>query len=116
MPDLWPAVLDRMAVIAGGTGTFLITTDPRTLRWTSSESVKQLGLDFQTERWHERNPRMERLVLHRHSGFMREVDMFTAEEIDHDPTFRDFATTTGLWLGCGYGGASTERQYARVQY
>jgi hypothetical protein len=46
MPDLWPAVLDRMAKLAGGTGTFLITTDPRTLRWTSSESVKQLGLDF----------------------------------------------------------------------
>jgi hypothetical protein len=26
MPDLWPAVLDRMAGIAGGVGTFLITT------------------------------------------------------------------------------------------
>ena len=31
MPDLWPAVLDRMAGIAGGAGTFLITADPRTI-------------------------------------------------------------------------------------
>jgi hypothetical protein len=32
-------------------------------------------MDFLEGRWHERNPRMERLVLNRHSGFMREVDI-----------------------------------------
>jgi DNA-binding CsgD family transcriptional regulator len=101
MPDLWPAALDRMAIIAGGTGTFLFTTDPHTLRWTSSESVKQLGLDFLAGRWHERNPRMERLVLHRHSGFMREIDMFTAEEIEHDPTFRDLLRPRGFGWAAG---------------
>jgi DNA-binding CsgD family transcriptional regulator len=101
MPDLWPAVLDRMAVIAGGTGTFLITTDPRTLRWTSSESVKQLGHDFLAGRWHERNPRMERLVINRHSGFMREIDMFTSEEIEHDPTFRDLLRPRGFGWAAG---------------
>jgi hypothetical protein len=29
IPDMRPAVLDRMAQIAGGVGTFLITADPR---------------------------------------------------------------------------------------
>jgi DNA-binding CsgD family transcriptional regulator len=101
MPDLWPAVLDRMAEIAGGTGTFLITTDPSTLRWTSSESVKQLGFDFLAGRWHERNPRMERLVINRHSGFMREIDMFTSEEIEHDPTFRDLLRPRGFGWAAG---------------
>jgi len=64
MPDLWPAVLDRMAGIAGGAGTFLITADPRTIRWTSSESLRELGLDILEGHWHERNTRMERLLLH----------------------------------------------------
>jgi hypothetical protein len=70
IPDMWPAVLDRMAQIAGGVGTFLITADPRTIRWTSSGALRQLGLDILEGHWHERNTRMNRLMLHRHSGFM----------------------------------------------
>src|ERR1700692_2884459 len=77
IPDMWPAVLDSLAEMVGGVGTFLITTDTRSFRWTHSESVRQLGLDFLEGRWHERNTRMERLLLNRHCGFMREVDMFT---------------------------------------
>jgi hypothetical protein len=33
VPEKWPTVLDRMAQIAGGVGTFLIAADPRTIRW-----------------------------------------------------------------------------------
>jgi hypothetical protein len=84
IPDRWPAVLDSLAEMTGGAGTFLITTDPKNFRWISSESVRQLGLDFLEGGWHERNPKMERLLLHRHSGFVREIDMFTAEEMDHE--------------------------------
>ena len=29
VPDMWPAVLDSLAEMAGGVGTFLITTDTR---------------------------------------------------------------------------------------
>jgi DNA-binding CsgD family transcriptional regulator len=101
VPDMWPAVLDRLAQLAGGVGTFLITTDPRTLRWTSSESVKQLGLDFQEGGWHERNPRMERLVSHRHAGFIREVDMFTDVEIEQDPTFQELLRPRGFGWAAG---------------
>jgi DNA-binding CsgD family transcriptional regulator len=100
MPHLWPAVLDRMAGIAGGAGTFLITADPRTIRWTSSESLRQLGLDILEGHWHERNTRMERLLLHRHSGFMRDVDMWTLDEMDNDPSFRDLLRPRGFgWCG-----------------
>ncbi|MEA2915853.1 MAG: hypothetical protein QOJ15_7934 [Bradyrhizobium sp.] len=44
VPEMWPAVLDSLAKIAGAAGTFLITADPRTIRWTSSDSLRQLGL------------------------------------------------------------------------
>jgi DNA-binding CsgD family transcriptional regulator len=100
IPDMWPAVLDRMAQIAGGVGTFLITADPRTIRWTSSGALRQLGLDILEGHWHERNTRMDRLMLHRHSGFMRDVDMWTLEEMDQDPSFRDLLRPRGFgWCG-----------------
>lgn len=101
MPNLWPAVLDRMAQIAGGAGTFLITTDPNTIRWTSSSSLKQLGLDILEGHWHERNPRLERAVLNRHRGFVREIDMFTADEMDQEPTFRDLLRPKGFGWAAG---------------
>jgi DNA-binding CsgD family transcriptional regulator len=100
IPDLWPVVLDGMAKIAGGAGTFLITADPRTIRWTSSDALRQLGLDILEGHWHERNSRMERLLLHRHAGFMRDVDMWTPEEMDNDPSFRDLLRPRGFgWCG-----------------
>jgi DNA-binding CsgD family transcriptional regulator len=100
IPDLWPVVLDGMAKIAGGVGTFLITADPRTIRWTSSGALRQLGLDILEGHWHERNTRMERLLLYRHAGFVRDVDMWTPEEMDHDPSFRDLLRPRGFgWCG-----------------
>ena len=101
MPEMWPAVLDTLAKMVGGVGTFLITTDTRSFRWTHSESVRQLGQDFLEGCWHERNPRMERLVLNRHAGFVREVDMFTTEEMDHDPTFQELLRPRGFGWAVG---------------
>jgi DNA-binding CsgD family transcriptional regulator len=101
IPDMWPAVLDSLAEMVGGVGTFLITTDTRSFRWTHSESVRQLGLDFLEGRWHERNTRMERLLLNRHCGFMREVDMFTADEMDRDPTFQELLRPRGFGWAVG---------------
>jgi DNA-binding CsgD family transcriptional regulator len=89
IPEKWPEVLDSLAKMTGAAGTVLLTTDPKTLRWTSSESTRQLVIDFLEGHWHERNSRMERLVLHRHRGFVRDVDMFTAAEMDGDPTFTE---------------------------
>jgi hypothetical protein len=39
-------------------------------------------------------------MLHRHSGFMRDVDMWTLEEMDQDPSFRDLLRPRGFgWCG-----------------
>lgn len=101
VPELWPNVLDQLAVFAGGVGTFLITADPKTIRWTSSESLRTLGLEILEGHWHERNPRMERLVLHKQSGFLREIDMFTIEEMEVEPTFRDLLRPRGFGWAVG---------------
>jgi DNA-binding CsgD family transcriptional regulator len=101
VPEMWPAVLDRLASLAGGVGTFLITTDPHNFRWTSSESVRQLGLDFLSGGWHLRNPRMERLVQRKNEGFLREIDLFTTAEMDGDPTFQELLRPRGFGWAAG---------------
>jgi DNA-binding CsgD family transcriptional regulator len=101
IPELWVEVLDSLAEMVGAVGTFLIATNPCSFRWTHSDSVRQLGEDFLEGHWHEQNPRMERLVLNRHSGFMREVDMFTTDEMDHDPTFQELLRPRGFGWAVG---------------
>jgi hypothetical protein len=38
VPDMWPAVLDTLAKMVGGVGTFLITTDTRNFLLSRSAS------------------------------------------------------------------------------
>jgi DNA-binding CsgD family transcriptional regulator len=98
-PELWPVALDKLAKMAGGAGTFLFTADPRTVRLTSSESLRQLSVDILEGGWHEKNARLERAIQRRHPGFVREIDLFTPEEMDQEPTFRDFLRPRGFgWV------------------
>ncbi len=101
LPEMWPAVLHDLADMVGGLGTVLLTSDPHNLRWTCSEPVKQVFLEFLEGRWHERNPRMGRLMENRHAGFIREIDLFTADGMDNDPTFQEFLRPRGLFWAAG---------------
>jgi hypothetical protein len=44
---------------------------------------------------------MERLLLNRHSGFIRELDMFTADEMDRGPTFQELLRPRGFGWAVG---------------
>ena len=101
LPEMWPGVLHELAEMVGGLGTILLTTDPLSLRWTCSEPVREVFLEFLEGRWHERNPRMGRLMANRHAGFIREIDLFTADEMDNDPTFQEFLRPRGLFWAAG---------------
>lgn len=101
VPELWPTVLDKLADIAGGAGTFLFTTDPKKTRMTSSESLQGLWQEMREGGWCAKNPRMKRARLHKQAGFVREIDMFTVEEMDQEPTFRDLLRPTGFGWAVG---------------
>ncbi|MDB5607876.1 MAG: DNA-binding transcriptional regulator, CsgD family [Bradyrhizobium sp.] len=101
VPDKWPAVLDSLAKMAGAAGTFLITADPRTFRMVSSECLRHVGEEFLEGRWHERNTRLERLMLHKHAGFIRDVDLWTPEDLECDPNIRDLLRPLGLGWAVG---------------
>ena len=115
LPEMWPAVLHDLADMVGGLGTVLLTSDPHNVRWTRSEPVKQVFLQFLQVLCHQRNPRMARLMANWHAGFIRDIDMFAADEMDNDPTFRDFLRPRGLGWGGRNRRAGSERGHARFQ-
>ncbi|MGA2055637.1 MAG: helix-turn-helix transcriptional regulator [Bradyrhizobium sp.] len=98
IPEKWPTVLDSLARIAGAVGSFLITTDTRDFRWTSSDSVRQLGHDFIAGGYLERSFRMKVLMQQR-GGFAREIDRLTAAEMDADVALTELLRPRGFgWV------------------
>lgn len=98
VPELWPNVLDSLAQIAGAVGTFLIASNSRDFRWTSSDSVRQLGHDFIAGGYLERSFRMKTLMQQR-GGFAREIDRLTAAEMDADVALTELLRPRGFgWV------------------
>jgi DNA-binding CsgD family transcriptional regulator len=98
IPELWPGVLDSLAGIAGAVGTFLMATNAREFRWTSSDSVRQLGHDFIAGGYLARSFRMKTLMQQR-GGFAREIDKLTAAEMDTDVALTELLRPRGFgWV------------------
>ena len=98
LPDLWPEVFDDLAQATNTFGGLLFAANPNdgVLRWTSSPRVGALLEGYVTGGWLTRGGRFPRLVGARHSGFIREHDVFTDAELDADPTYRDYLRPRGM--------------------
>jgi DNA-binding CsgD family transcriptional regulator len=99
LPELWPAVLDRLAQIAGAQGTVLIAADLESHRWINSESLDQVMADFASGGWASAGQRTAKLLGARHAGFIREEDVYTAEELEQDVLIQQFLRPRGLGWG-----------------
>jgi len=96
-PELWPAVMDELASMTDARGGVLFAANPTRLNWKSSDSVHEHMHAYATEGWIERGHerRARQLALHR-AGFVIESDIFSPEELEADPTFREFLRPRGL--------------------
>ncbi|MCJ2034696.1 helix-turn-helix transcriptional regulator [Methylobacterium sp. J-068] len=99
LPELWSAVLDQIAEIAGAQGTVLITADLQSHRWINSVSLDQVMEDFATGGWSRAGQRTARLLAARHAGFIREEDVYTPEELEQDVLIQKFLRPRGLGWG-----------------
>ena len=124
LPDLWPGVLDELAKMADARGGWLFTANFNAgiLHWTASERSRAIMERFIGSDLLSRGQRFPRLVSARHGGFLTEHDIYTDEELDADPIYRDFLRPDGL----GWAAATAlplptgdmlviavEREYAR---
>ena len=100
-PDLWPGVLTEIATMGQASGGVLFAANPSAdiLRWTSSETVRPEMTDYVADGWLMKGGRLGRTLAAQHAGFLTELDIFTGEELDQDPLYRDFLRPQG-WGWC----------------
>ncbi len=103
LPQTWPSVLDRLAVIAEARGGVVFTANPGVgiLKTTASAAIGEAVERYSEEGWLFRGARLAKLIATPHAGFVVERDLYTDEELDSDPTYRDFLRPLGLGRAAG---------------
>jgi DNA-binding CsgD family transcriptional regulator len=97
VPELWPQVLEELGQIAGGTGGSLFISKANLQYWAASSVNRERMQAFVDGGWFARGQVVTRLFAARHSGFLTELDVFRADELDSEPLFRD------MWRPLGIG-------------
>lgn len=99
VPELWPDVLRDASKLSGSAGASLFVTDSDVCAWTASRNAQPVTERFISEGWYWRGTLMSRVRAATHPGFLRDLDICTAEELDEEPIYRDFWRRIGLGFG-----------------
>jgi len=95
-PELWPDVFDSLARIADARGGFLFTANSSVLNWTASASLRDGLGRFVGEGMFARTSRPARAISAKHAGFLRELDVYTEDELGADPIYTELLWPAGL--------------------
>lgn len=98
IPELWPEVLRRFQELTSGAGAVLVTVAGGQARWVSSSAAFDEIVTTHFERF-PGNERTARLIGRNHAGFLRDIDIFTSEEMAAEPVYADFLIPRGLGVG-----------------
>jgi len=96
VPESWPELLEAISRPAKAVGGVLFTANLHYQGWTASPAFAPLFQEFLDTGWSERNERRQRGLERMLRGFFTDLDLFTQEEIDADPSY-DYLRS----LGCG---------------
>ncbi|MEO5807297.1 helix-turn-helix transcriptional regulator [Devosia sp.] len=97
LPERWPAVLDRLCAISGAWGGALVAVDnAQRTRFTTTDSYRAPFEDLAKSGRTYSNTRTERFLAARYSGFSRDLDFCTQDELDVDAVYRTLLHPHGL--------------------
>lgn len=97
LPELWPGVLEQLATVAGAWGGALVSIDAnKTTRLLTTRSYEPLYQEFLESGLEFNNSRTQRHIEARISGFSRDIDHCTIEELDADPLYTQLLKPRGL--------------------
>lgn len=99
VPEIWPAAIARLAEIAGCTGGLLFAHSGQGTNWVACETFAPVFERFMQQGWMERNARMAGLLAHGGTGFVTDLDLFTAEELEQLPLYLEFMRPEGYGWG-----------------
>jgi hypothetical protein len=99
IPELWPGVLDELGRLVDGNGGSIFITKTDVQFWTASPLTRRRAeaIAFVPQQWFWRGQITARLFGARHAGFLTDVDIFTPDELDREPVYRD------VWRPLGTG-------------
>jgi DNA-binding CsgD family transcriptional regulator len=95
-PEHWPGVFDDLAKIADARGGFLFTANGKVINWTASASLQGGMQAFVAGDFYTRSSRARRAIASGHTGFLREHDIYTDDQLALDPIYRDLLWPAGL--------------------
>lgn len=101
VPELWPAVLDELALIAEARGGLFFATNAKVINWTASANLREDFGTYVIDGWIMRCTRRARWFSNVHPRFLVEHDIWTDEELDTNPIYRDFLRPRGLGWSAG---------------
>jgi DNA-binding CsgD family transcriptional regulator len=103
VPELWTKVLDQLAGIAGARGGALYLPGPAGLQCAVSEGLQELVTDYIVGDWAGRTKRRARINSSAFKGFVGDRQLFSQEEIELDPIYKEFLRPRGF----GWAAAAT---------
>jgi DNA-binding CsgD family transcriptional regulator len=97
VPELWPDVLARLAERVQSWGAAVASFDPTwRMRFTSTPNYRPTFEGFEANFEKYDNQRPKRALASGHNGFLHDLEMFTQDELDRDPVYRDFIYPHGI--------------------
>ena len=100
-PDVWPEVLDSLSAIVSGRGGVLFVARSRIFNWTTSQKLSDIFQAYFEEGWLARCTRKTCMLSKSTPGFIVEEDIWHDDELDANPTYRDFLRPRGLGWSAG---------------
>src|ERR1700709_1628728 len=83
VPEKWPDVLDRASDMTGSVGGALLATgDRHPPRWAASEVIAPALRAYTASDAWKQNKRPQQILSSRGSGFSRDIDLWTPDELE----------------------------------
>ncbi|RFC64098.1 helix-turn-helix transcriptional regulator [Fulvimarina endophytica] len=98
LPEAWPRILKEIATDLCAAGGALFSVTPTSMRWTGCETMSDLMAEFVALGRPDLNTRTPRALdlSRRFYGCITDHDLFTDDELDAEPFYRDFLRPRGF--------------------
>ena len=100
VPELWPDVLDELALITDSIGGMLFSAR-KAVNWTASANVFEAFETYVKDGWLGKCPRRMCMIEKSQPTFFVEQDFWNEEELATNPFYRDFFHPRGLGWSAG---------------
>ena len=99
LPEFWPGVLQQMSRITDSVGSVLLSVRGEDIRYMVCTPAFQRDVEAFFTAFPGVNERMRRLLAVQRAGFVSDADVFSPEERESVPIFREFLTPRGYGNG-----------------